>query len=854
MTDADTKQEFLLTIGPGGPAMHRLVEEELLDLAGCVPERFGQARFYFSADVEPVERFFRLRSPEKLYALVLCVNAEDLSWPAEQEASEAFLAQRVAASFGWSRALETCRSFGRQMPPSTFRVTAKRAGRRAAHLSSNGIAEFVGEALAEAMDWQVDLHDYDLEVVVHLNDDHLIVGLPLLERSGQQAQFALPGLSQPVAWAMARTVEPLCGEVVIDPMCGSGIVLFEAAQCWQGAYYLGFDQDRQQLERSTSNLKLLAADVAQSLSFARGDARALPLETSSVDAILCDLPFGKQYGSEEDNLALYPAVLLEFRRVLRRTGRAVLLTNQANAKTLMEAMAESWRVVCQRKVLLGHMEALLFLVKPLESGGYGGPQAAGSRLPWEDVFGRRQWSAMKATMRQPLRLVHAGGCKQRRDQKIHGNEELEPAIPTAGLEGSYAPSGWKAEPMSQVLQALQTTQGQLKLLFKRLGMLQEEHEALCECLAAHGAVPAERLMAWLHRRRFAEARRRHPLTSGRKGSKELSLDLAARLGLDAVAQLSGASRAMRASLSALGPDLATLYPFRLYAIGGEACGDALASVERFDLTANTWQRLEPLHTPRSGCAAVALGGYIYAVGGCGIDGEDLRSVERLNLQDELWEEVPPMVTGRDELAVVASGGCIYAMGGSHLVWPVRHVLDSAERFDPRLGRWQELPRLSRERCAAAAVTTQRQIFVMGGCDEDGVALASTEMLDLRHDRPHWEVLPLMRRARCNFAAAVSSGLIIVAGGYDDKTRDVDIVEQLDPSLGIGWEAVSFLPVPRWGVRAASRAGAIFIVGGYFVDNEVGTTDCLDTSGAWASYALLREPRRSFGLAAINGYG
>jgi len=23
--------------------MHRLVEEELLDLAGCVPERFGQA-------------------------------------------------------------------------------------------------------------------------------------------------------------------------------------------------------------------------------------------------------------------------------------------------------------------------------------------------------------------------------------------------------------------------------------------------------------------------------------------------------------------------------------------------------------------------------------------------------------------------------------------------------------------------------------------------------------------------------------------------------------------------------------------------------------------------------------------
>eukprot|EP00438_Fugacium_kawagutii_P005157 Skav207851 [mRNA] locus=scaffold3025:306268:310507:- [translate_table: standard] len=90
------RQEFLLTIGPGGPAMHRLVEEELKDLApGCVPERCGQARFYFSGDVEPVERFFRLRSPEKLYALVLRRKAEELDpWPAEQEADASYIFPR----------------------------------------------------------------------------------------------------------------------------------------------------------------------------------------------------------------------------------------------------------------------------------------------------------------------------------------------------------------------------------------------------------------------------------------------------------------------------------------------------------------------------------------------------------------------------------------------------------------------------------------------------------------------------------------------------------------------------------------------------------------------------------------
>ena len=186
---------------------------------------------------------------------------------------------------------------------------------------------------------------------------------------------------------------------------------------------------------------------------------------------------------------------------------------------------------------------------------------------------------------------------------------------------------------------------------------------------------------------------------------------------------------------------------------------------------------------------------------------------------------------------------------------VRHVLDSAEYFDPRVNRWQELPRLSRERCAAAAVTLQRQIFMLGGCDEDGVALASTEMLDLNRTSRRWEALPMMKRARCNFAAAISSRRILVAGGYDDNTRDVDTVEQFDPSHDIGWEAVSSLPIPRWGVRAGSRAGAVFIVGGHVGENEVGNTDCLEhSSGAWASYSRLSEPRRSFGLAAINGYG
>ena len=43
---------------------------------------------------------------------------------------------------------------------------------------------------------------------------------------------------------------------------------------------------------------------------------------------------------------------------------------------------------------------------------------------------------------------------------------------------------------------------------------------------------------------------------------------------------------------------ASLFPFQLFAVGGEAQGVALASVERFDLSVNSWQAFEPLQVPR----------------------------------------------------------------------------------------------------------------------------------------------------------------------------------------------------------------------------------------------------------------
>ncbi|KAK3235505.1 hypothetical protein CYMTET_54299, partial [Cymbomonas tetramitiformis] len=103
-----------------------------------------------------------------------------------------------------------------------------------------------------------------------------------------------------------------------------------------------------------------------------GDATALPLEEGSLDVVLCDLPFGKQFGSVLENKELYPQALQEWGRIVRVGAGAlcahpenphvtVLLTSDAN-EALMTAQlspggmaAQWWRLVGRHPVALGSM-------------------------------------------------------------------------------------------------------------------------------------------------------------------------------------------------------------------------------------------------------------------------------------------------------------------------------------------------------------------------------------------------------------------------------------------------------------------------------------------------------------------
>ena len=114
----------------------------------------------------------------------------------------------------------------------------------------------------------------------------------------------------------------------------------------------------------------------------------------------------------------------------------------------------------------------------------------------------------------------------------------------------------------------------------------------------------------------------------------------------------------------------------LYALGGRNGGIVLDSVERAKVNADgslgPWEPVTPMTTARNESAAVAVGDYLYVLGGEGVsDGEwsALSSVERAVLNDDgslgPWEAVNSMTVGRSALAAIAAKGYLYAIGNAN---------------------------------------------------------------------------------------------------------------------------------------------------------------------------------------------
>eukprot|EP00931_Biecheleriopsis_adriatica_P088251 TRINITY_DN62615_c0_g1_i1.p1 TRINITY_DN62615_c0_g1~~TRINITY_DN62615_c0_g1_i1.p1 ORF type:complete len:247 (-),score=27.73 TRINITY_DN62615_c0_g1_i1:199-870(-) len=161
--------------------------------------------------------------------------------------------------------------------------------------------------------WRAQVRKPDFEVRVLIGDSELLVDIPLLFQGAVKiggGELCEAGLSAPVAWAMGRTANLIPGDKVLDPMCGKAVILVEGALSWPSCHFIGFEIDSDQVRGGARNVDMLAASSGR-VDLFHGDARQLPLPSNSVDAVVCDIPFGRQYSTiEECRNGLYGQSLL----------------------------------------------------------------------------------------------------------------------------------------------------------------------------------------------------------------------------------------------------------------------------------------------------------------------------------------------------------------------------------------------------------------------------------------------------------------------------------------------------------------------------------------------------------------
>jgi N-acetylneuraminic acid mutarotase len=208
--------------------------------------------------------------------------------------------------------------------------------------------------------------------------------------------------------------------------------------------------------------------------------------------------------------------------------------------------------------------------------------------------------------------------------------------------------------------------------------------------------------------------------------------------------------------------MAAGYRGRVYVAGGYGPGRARLTT-LFAFTGDGWTRLAPMPEQRAAGGAAIVNGKLYVVGGTTSStiGGPSTLAKRMLVYDiarDSWSSRRGP-TPREHLGVTSLGGKIYAVAGRTAGFDTN--MRVMEVFNPRTGRWSQLPRVPGRRGGTGAAGTGRWIVSVGG-----EATSGTIRAVYRYDvtRRRWSRLPNLPTARHGLGVAAVGGKVYVIGG------------------------------------------------------------------------------------------
>lgn len=216
---------------------------------------------------------------------------------------------------------------------------------------------------------------------------------------------------------------------------------------------------------------------------------------------------------------------------------------------------------------------------------------------------------------------------------------------------------------------------------------------------------------------------------------------------------------------------------RIYAIGGNtATLTELATVEMLDLPGTgVWTPVASLAEPRTGIAAAAANGKIYAIGGFRTGVPLLGTNEEYDPASNAWTIRAPNPTPRSYAAAVAVNNKVYLLGGSTIVNNVFQDSTSVDEYDPATNTWTPRAPMPVAMSTHAAAELNGKIHVVIG---------STH-LEFDPATNVWTPRKPMTTARDRLGAFGWNGKLFAVGGRIGGGATVGVVEEYDPVFD-GW--------------------------------------------------------------------
>jgi tRNA (guanine10-N2)-dimethyltransferase len=216
----------------------------------------------------------------------------------------------------------------------SFAVRIKRVKEYSAKSDTMNLERKLGKhILRNTTKTKVNLKKPDKTFFGVLTSNKLVFGIKLTEitpktfserRPRKKPFFHPSAMPSKLARCMVNLARAKAGELVLDPFCGTGSVMVEAA--FVGCRVLGFDVQRRMAEGTRRNLKHFGVEP-EGLVIA--DSRKLPL--TQIDHVVTDPPYGRSATTMKSTTKQIVEGVLGSARVLLCEGQLICI---ASPKTL----------------------------------------------------------------------------------------------------------------------------------------------------------------------------------------------------------------------------------------------------------------------------------------------------------------------------------------------------------------------------------------------------------------------------------------------------------------------------------------------------------------------------------------